>query len=276
MIRGMIPNLIRRWGTVEGVASSSTFSAKFPMGSTYESIELALTNITHAQVTNIKVRINGGEIMSFRSGTELETFNKYLNAEYTSRSGVLVFDFRRLGIKSPADRDATIIGTGVPSQNGEVVAATLEITGDLASGLVSPAIRSYAKLREPLPLGVLRHTRPFSFTPSGTGTYEVSDLVRGRVIEQIGFDISSGVFNELTVEVDGQIVFEGPITMHDAAQNNGVRATQANWFFLDFNPDGDPASWLDIRGASDLRMKFNITTANTINYTVFTLGRLAK
>jgi len=272
----MVPNLIRRWGTVEGVASSSQFSVKLPIGMSYEKVELHLTNITHAQVTNLKVRINGGEIMTFRSGTELELFNSFFDKEYTSRSGVLCLDFRRLGCRNPVDRDVTILGTGVPSTDGEVTASVIEITGTLASGLTSPSIKSYAQMREAMPLGILKQARTFSFTPSGTGEIEVSDVVRGRVIECIGFDLSSGVFDELICEIDGNRVFEGPITMHNANQDNGVRDTQADWFFLDLNPNGDSNSWMDVRAASDFRLKFNVTTAAAIPYTVFTLGRLVK
>jgi hypothetical protein len=276
MIRGMIPSLMRRWGTVEGVASSSQFSVKLPIGMSYEQVALVMTGISHAQVTDIKVRINGGEVQSYRSGTELELFNSWQDAEYTSVAGTLLFDFRRLGVRSPGDRDATILGTGVPSMNGEVTASVIEITGTLASGLTSPTITPYARLREPQPLGVLRHTRQFSFTPAGTGEVEVTDLIRGRVIEAIAFNITSGVFDQVKIEVDGQVVHEGPLALHNREQNNGVRATQSNWHVVDFNPLGDPQGWLDVRAASDLRMKFNITTAAAIPYTVFTLGRLTK
>jgi hypothetical protein len=277
MNRGMVPNMIRRWGTVEGVASSSQFRVKLPIGTSYEKVELHLTNITHAQVTDLQVRINGGELMSFRSGTELELFNSYFDRDYVSRSGVLVVDFRRIGMKNPADRDVTILGTGVPASDpSEVVVSTLEIVGTLASGLTSPSIKSYAFMREAMPLGVLKQAKSFSFTPSGTGEIEISDVVRGRVIEAMAFDISSGVFDELAVEIDGNRVFEGPITMHNATQDNGVRDTQTDWFFLDLNPNGDSNSWLDVRAASDFRLKFNVTTAAAIPYTVFTLGRLTK
>lgn len=276
MMDGKFLGMYTRWGTVDGVAASSRFTARFQPGATFEYIDLVMTGTTIAQVTNISVRINGIEIQSFRSGTELELWNSFQDEDYTTVAGTLRFDFRRLGTKNPALRDQTMIGTGVAAQSAaQAVVSTFEISGDLASG-ITPTITPYASVRDAAPLGLLRLVRPFQFTPPATGSYEWDGLPRSAVIERIGHNMGSGVFDEVKLKVNQNIISEGPITRHNAEQNNGVRRTQSNWFFVEPDPYGDGNDLYNMSGVADFRLVYNVTTANPIPVVASYLGFLGQ
>lgn len=276
MMDGKFLGMYTRWGTVDGVAASSRFTAKFQPGLTFEYIDLVMTGTTHAQVTGISIRINGIEIQSYRSGTELELLNSFQDEDYTSVAGTLRFDFRRLGTKNPVLRDQTMIGTGTqPTTQGEVTVSTLEISGDLAAA-ITPTITSYASVRDAMPLGLLRLVRPHQFTPPATGNYEWDAMPRNAIIERIAHNIASGVFASVQIKVNQNIISEGPIARHNAEQNNGVRRTQTNWYFIEPDPYGDGNDLYNFKNLADVRFVYDVTTAASIPVTTSYLGFLGQ
>lgn len=278
MYNGMLTGITTRIGQIEGVASSSRVTVKMPIGLSFEWIKLILTNITIAQCTNIAVRINGQTIQEYRSGTEMELCRSQEDFQYGTTAGYLHFDFRRLSSQSIPARDSTLIRTGKPNETGSGLAdvSTFEISFDLPSGLSSPAVSAYAAQIDPDRLGLVRYVRGLSYTPSGTGDFEVSDLPRSMLIERIGFNMTSGVFSELKVKINGNIVAEGPLAIHNQDMNNGVRVSQTNWFFLEPDPKGDGMDWIDVRSASDYRLIMVITTAANIPVVLSQLGPVTR
>lgn len=278
MYNGMLTGITQRIGQIEGVASSSRVTVKLPIGLSYEWVKLILTNITIAQCTNIAVRINGQTIQEYRSGTEMELCRSEEDFQYTTTAGYLHFDFRRLGSTNIIDRDSTLIRTGFPNKpdSGLADVSTLELSFDLASGLTNPAISAYAAMIDPSSLGLVRYVRGLSYTPAGTGAYEVSDIPRAMLIERIGFNMASGVFTELVAKVNGNIVMEGPLAIHNQDQNNGVRVSQSNWFFMEPDPKGDGRDWIDVRSASDFRLIMTVSTAANIPVVLNQLGPVGR
>lgn len=276
MFNNMLTGIVQKVGQIDGVASSSRCTVKLPIGLTFEYVRLVMANITAAQCTNIQVRLNGQVVQEYRSGTEMELVNDFQDKNYVTVANQLLFDFRRIGCTQREDRDMTLIRTGVPNKQGSGFydVATFELSFDLASGLTSPSISAYASMVDPAPLGVVRYVRSLSYTPSGTGDYEISDVPRQMLIERIAYNITTGVFTEVKNKINGNVVYEGPLSVHNADQNNGVRVTQSNWFFMEPDPRGDGRDWIDARPAADFRQVLTISTAGNIPVVLHQIGPL--
>lgn len=280
MYNGMLTGIIQQVGNVNGVAANNHATIQLPLGLSYAWVELVLGGtFTIAQITNIKVKLNGQIVQEYRSGTELELLNSFQDRNYTTTAGYLHFDFRRMGCKSTSNgtdnRDLTMIRTGVPNapNSGLRDVATFTIEFDIGAA-TSPTIVCYASMLDPAPMGLVRYVRDIDYTPSATGRYEIFDVPRQMIIERIGYDMSSGVFTELQNKINGNVVFEGPLAIHNRDQNNGARKSQTNWFFLEPDPDGDGRDWMDARPAADFRQVLTVSTANVIKTVLMQLGPL--
>lgn len=280
MYNGMLTGIIQQVGNVNGVAASSKASIQFPMGLSFAWIKLVLGGtFTVAQCTNIKVKVNGQIVQEYRSGTELELLNSQQDRNYTSVAGYLHFDFRRMGSKpnerGTQDRDLTLIRTGVPNNpnSGLRDVSTLTIEFDIGAA-TSPTIVCYASMLDPAPMGLVRYVRDIDYTASATGKMEIFDVPRQMIIERIGYNIAAGVFTELQNKINGNVVFEGPLAIHNQDQNNGARKPQTNWFFLEPDPDGDGRDWIDARPAADFRQVLTISGTGAIPSVLQQLGPL--
>lgn len=280
MFNGMLTGIIQQVGNVNGVAANNHATVQLPLGLSFAWVELVLGGtFTIAQITNIKVKLNGQIVQEYRSGTELELLNSQQDRNYTTTAGYLHFDFRRMGSqpnnRGTEDRDLTMIRTGIPNNpnSGLRDVSTFTIEFDIGAA-VNPTIVCYASMLDPAPMGLVRYVRDIDYTPSATGRYEIFDVPRQMIIERIGYNIASGAFTELQNKINGNVVFEGPLAIHNRDQNNGARKEQSNWFFLEPDPDGDGRDWIDARPAADFRQVLTISAANAIPTVLQQLGPL--
>lgn len=280
MYNGMLTGIIQQVGNVNGVAANSHATIQLPLGLTFEWVKLVLGGtFTIAQITNIKVKLNGQVVQEYRSGTELELLNSQSDRNYTTTAGYLQFDFRRLGCRAnergTQDRDLTLIRTGIPNDPAKGLrdVSTFTIEFDIGAA-TSPTIVCYASMIDPAPMGLVRYVRDIDYTPAATGRYEIFDVPRQMIIERIGYNIASGVFTELQNKINGNVVFEGPLAIHNQDQNNGERKAQTDWFFLEPDPYGDGRDWIDARPAADFRQVLTVSTAAVIPTVLMQLGPL--
>lgn len=280
MYNGMLTGIIQQVGNVSGVAANNHATIQLPLGLTFAWAELVLGGtFTIAQISNIKVKLNGQVVQEYRTGTELELLNSQQDKNYTTTAGYLHFDFRRMGCqpnnRGTEDRDLTLIRTGIPNNpnSGLRDVSTFTIEFDIG-GATNPTVVCYASMLDPAPMGLVRYVRDIDYTPSATGRYEIFDVPRQMIIERIGYDMTSGVFSELQNKINGNVVFEGPLAIHNRDQNNGARESQTNWFFLEPDPDGDGRDWIDARPAADFRQVLTVTTAQVIPTVLQQLGPL--
>lgn len=280
MYNGMLTGIIQQVGNVNGVAANSHATIQLPLGLTFEWVKLVLGGtFTIAQITNIKVKFNGQTVQEYRSGTELELLNSQQDRDYTTTAGYLQFDFRRLGSQSnergTQDRDLTLIRTGIPNnpQSGLRDISTFTIEFDIGAA-TNPTIVCYASMIDPAAMGLVRYVRDIDYTPSATGRYEIFDVPRQMIIERIGYNMTAGVFTELQNKINGNVVFEGPLAIHNQDQNNGRRKAQTDWFFLEPDPYGDGRDWIDARPAADFRQVLTVSNAAVIKTVLQQLGPL--
>ena len=286
MFNGMLTGIIQRVGNANGVAASSHCTVQLPLGLSYEWCKLVLTGTAFAiaDMTNIKLKLNGQTLQDYRTGTELEVLNSQQDRDYTTTAAFVQFDFRRMGCKpnqrGTFDRDMTMIRTGVPNnpsdpnRQGFKDVSTFTIEFDIGAGATAPVLNVYASMLDPAAMGLVRYVRDQDYTPAATGTYEIFDVPRQMIIERIGYNITSGVFTELQNKINGNVVFEGPLAIHNQEQGNGVRKVITNWFFIEPDPNGDGQDWIDARAASDFRQVLTVSTAAVIKTVIQYIGPL--
>lgn len=240
--------------TVQNVAANSTFTIHCPVGKTYERIMLVRggTTFTEAQLTNIRVEVNGKTIASWKDAAELDAENSFYGRNDTANYHTL--HFSRAELDSITQDRVTGLGTADVQ--------TLTVRGDI-TGATAPTLKAKAVLRGPEPMGLVTKVKQFSYSSSGSA-FEIADLPRGpRLMALHVVDGSSGVVSGVKLIADGseRLVFDNAAEMNKYNQDNG-RASVSGRFVLDFCGDGDLYESLvtDRAVIQDLRVQITMST----------------
>ena len=267
----MAVRLVKKLPGVESVAAGSRASLKLPIGRTYYQVALKYAGVTLAQMKNFEILVNGIVFQKYRSATEIEKFALYQGMPVLA--ALLILDFERMGLLSEANRLITALGTGVTNPNG-VTPTIVEIAFDIDAGAAAPVISAEAVTGPPSPLGLLRKIRNFSVPVGVTGEIEISDLPRSNLIEMVAFDTSTVTLTDVSVELDGVKIIDGPWTLHEHLADRGLRAPQAGLKVLDFCYAGFGSDVLNAGGSQDFRIKVEATATGSLPVTVYYLGPL--
>lgn len=253
---------------IEGVAAGSTVTVKLPLGRTYNQIFLKHTNITPAQITDIKIKVNGKVIQDYRSGTEYNLIQSFNGSPVLADH--LSFDFERPGLFSQQNRRVTAIGTG-----GESPVTIFQITFKIDAAVVSPAVEGWARTTAGGPLGLVGITRQYNYTVGGAGQTEVSDLPRHALIEKLVIDTSDVTVTNIKIKMDSVDLFDGPPDLFDHISDYGVRVPQTNTIIIDTASDGFGDGMLNAVGSFDFRIVLTTSDGGSLPVTVFYVGGLA-
>lgn len=244
-----------------GVAANQTATLRIPIGWTYEQLWLQYSGVTLAQMTGIRLVANGITVLDYRGATVLDTINQFHGR--AAANGFLAIDLNRFGLRTRQAEELTGIGTGLPPRNpGDTVIQTLALEVDIASAASNPALNCWAKREGPSHLDVIKHVRPFTYSPAGVGEYEVSDLPKGHLFNTV--HLMSGDVNALKIESDNRIVFERPDGLNRVIQADGVRVPQSNVFTFDPTEEGNGGEMLRTAGVQDLRFRLEMGAAATV------------
>ncbi|MCA1809400.1 MAG: major capsid protein P2, partial [Lentisphaerae bacterium] len=174
----------------------------------------------------------------------------------------IVIDFNRFGLRTRAAEEMTTLGTGVASADGSVELSTLTVEIDIAAAASAPILRARALQSPPAPLGWVKHVRVFNYNPSAGGEFEISDLPKGHLFNQVHF--ASGDVDALRIERDRFVVFERNAAENILALSDGVRVPQSDYFHFDGTEDGNGGEMFETRGVSDLRFVLNMSAAGSV------------
>lgn len=266
-----------------GVAASQTATFNLPIGRRYHDLRLALTNITVAQVGQVRIKANGENIRTY-SGPELDSINQYDGR--AAAGAILTVPFDRFGLYSQKGEEATGIQTGSadPKTGVAITQFTLEV--DLTAGPVNPAIEVTATQSDNDPknpgpgviLRVMRYTRIFG----AAGIAELSDLPKGtegpkfQGINRVFFKSAA---TNLEIERDNRKIFQRSKTLNDRIQVDGVRVPQAGYFVYDPTEEGYDYEFLtlfddQLRPFQDLRYLLTLPAGETMVALVEYVGAL--
>jgi hypothetical protein len=258
--------------SLSNVAVGSTAVLNLPVGGlTYEQVHFALTDCTDAEVTNIRVKVNGEEIQFFEDGTTLEDFNDYYGRPNTA--DVLSLYFSRPEMADLIRERATALGT--------LDIQTLTIEMDIDAGAAGVTITAYALVSEPTALGAFTRIRRFPFNFGGSGQVEMTGITYGAAIQAMHFQ-KSNVSNVLIQESSKSVVNMPKTILEHMQKGYGRAPVTALYTHVDFNLEGDPAQSLmtsarDANGvvrAKDLRIQPTLATSGACDLYVEYLDTL--
>lgn len=264
----------------EGVAVGSTATLRCPLGRTYDTILLSLTNMTMAELEGLRVIINGKTIQDYRTGTELNSMNLY---EGRATFGtVLALDFVRHGLLTRDARELTAIGTGLGYIEGvnPFPISTLTIEIDIAAAASGVTIAAKALQRAPEPTGALKKVRRFEYSaPAAGADFQIGDLPRGDLINMVYWKCADDI-DELTLEADNYTEWKRTIAENEMEQIDGVRTPQTLYYVFDPTDQGYGAEPFPTAGLNDLRFVASINSGASVplalNTTVQYIGNLGN
>jgi len=264
----MALKVTRRMPSWEGVVAGQTATLRLPIGLTFHQLWNEFTGVTLAQMDEIRVVANGQTIQQWESGTDLDRFNQYEGR--SAASGIVAIDFDRFGLNEQSEREFTALGTGAP--NDPTPLTTLQVEIDINAGAAASTLASRALQSVPQPLGLFKKIRKFTYSPGGALDFEISDLPKGDVINQLAFQFSANDLNRLRVERDTFVVFDREDQLNERIQADGVRVPQASQFVYDPTEEGVGTEGLITAGVNDLRFIATMTGAATLTLQCVYIG----
>lgn len=260
----------RRIYDVQGVAAGQTAVVTMPIGLSYHRLVIPYSGVTLSQMEELRLIANGDTIQRFRGADHLDVFNQYDGM--SAASGELVLDFERYGVLARDARELTRIGTNaMPMGTGKgqdprkISQLSLEI--DLASGASGPAI-PYVKAYQSAPSvsGTVKRITRRTYSPGGTGQFEISDLAprSGRINRLLIHQTGTFGIDEVKIERDNAVAYNRTKAENELEQANGIRTAQSNWWVVDRTERGWGADPFDVRGVQDFRMIFDLSQTGQI------------
>lgn len=280
-----------------GVASGGgSLVSILPIGLSYEELYIVFTGtIAIADMTNIRINANGKPIQEFRSGTELDLYNKFNRRTAAVTNGILVVDFcrrlltdrgmhefTRLGTGKPLDLNqflgSTTAGSGVPNPNyNPFPVQTLTLEMDLGVNVgATAAVSVFAHLSDPAPTGLIRKLRKFNYGPSQT-PFDIADIPKGDMIN--AWYLNFGVkITDLELKRDNYTIFKRSRTLNRLIQTDGTwRTPQTGMEVIDTTEDGFGDQVITTAGVNDFRLTLTFsTTPTTLTPTVDFIGQLDR
>lgn len=261
----------------EGVGAGQTATFKLPIGKMYHELQLSYTGVTLAEMTEIRVMVNGKVIHRY-SATERNTINMF-DGRLTA-GGILVIPFERYNLKTLVAERETALNTG--SMNAQGVGITqLTVEIDLDAGIItSPVLSMNAtqSTRKEGGAGTVLHCVKHSYSVAGAGNFEISDLPRGQqtsiALNRIFFIPSANDITEMKIERNQYNIFQRTKALNERIQRNGVRTPQVGVVAIDKSENGEGGNWIDLLGISDYRYHLEVTGACTIQILSENVGRL--
>ncbi len=271
-----------------GVGAGQTATLDVPIGSTFHQFYFEFTGVTVAQLTNFKVLLNGIPHIELPNVSVLQAMNAFDGRGATS--GIFVLDLERFGMLTRQGREMTAIGTGLGEADSNMV-RTFQIQMDIDAAATSPTLKATATTSPASLSGLVKKIRLFNRQPNGAGTYEISDLPKGDIINRVFFQSNGATskISKLSLEIDSFIKFERSNVLNDAIQkDSGVRVPNAKYSVFDPTELGYSAETVDTRypnisGSpranqliSDLRFKLTMTGADNLLLITEYLGAVER
>ncbi|WP_299592713.1 major capsid protein P2 [uncultured Microbulbifer sp.] len=270
--------LHRRWLPMpgnEGGSPGTTALWKLPVGNRFHSLSLAYTGVTLAEMTEIRIKLNGLVIQRF-SGTERDLLNQFLGLK--AAGGILRIPFDRIGLKNRDQEELTAINTNVADAQGNKISAfTVEV--DVDAGATAPAFELDAEQSDSIELnldgskagpGLIPYLIKGNRSPSGSGEFEIGDFNYGRSdslsLNRITFLPSANNIEQVEVMANNERIFKRKAAINTRIQEDGDagRVPQSGAWVIDTTENGYGAATIPLVGLSDFRYRLWVDGAMTI------------
>lgn len=247
--------------TLQNVVPGGRVTLNCPLGLTYDQVIFKLTNVTPADMENLKVITGSKAQWDVKDGARIADLNTYYDRP--EKTGFLTLWFYRPEMKTEEERALTSIGTSdIPS---------LTVQFDLKGSVTSPAIKAYAVRRSPSPLGVITKLREYPTTFATAGRQDIDNIPRGARISAMHLfkaDVDSVEFEINNGAGSGKVV-DWPKELLELSQEQYGRAPlTAKATHLDMNLLGKAMQWMPTQHLVDMRIKPVIGSAGAITTVV--------
>ncbi|WCE31107.1 major capsid protein P2 [Vibrio sp. SCSIO 43137] len=239
------------------VAPGSTAVLTFPVGGlSYHETILKFENMSLAQMTDIKLKINGHTFQEWKDGERLNSDNKHYKRG-AATANMLPLYFIRPEMDNVFARRMFAIGTA------DVSTMSLHIT--IADDAVNPKLDAWTIHGDPAPLDIITRKLVLPFASSTGGKFEVSNIpidTKGAAIAAI--HIYSADVDGVTLKRNNETVFELERAMAAKVQTDYGRDPQsADKLSLDFILEGDIAQAIQLDKVNDFRLTMDLAKATS-------------
>lgn len=243
--------------TLQNVVPGGRVTLNLPLGLTYDQVIFELTNVSPADMKNLKVITGSKAQWDVTDGARIADVNTFYKRP--EKSGFLTLWFYRPEMRTEEERALTSIGTlDIPS---------LTIQFDLDSGVSNPAIKAYTVRRAPQPLGVITKFREYPTTFATAGRQDIDNIPRGARIQAMHLfksDVDHVEFEVNSGSGAGKIV-DWPKTMLEAVQEQYGRAPlSAKATHIEMNLLGKATQWMPTQKLVDMRIKPTLGSAGAL------------
>lgn len=254
--------ITKKMPSISNVVAGSTATLNVPVGRSYERLTFAYQGVTLAQMTNIKVIVDGKTIQEYPSGETLQKTNAYYGHE--DGNGYITLFFARPEMATLEQRRYTSLGTAD--------VGTVQVMFDIDAAAANPVISCTAIQSEARGLGSILKVKRFPMASAVAGQIEIDKIVKGPTIRAIHvFDVD-GVNNTkptaLEIEINSNIVYEATATLAEEIQKQHGRVPQADVCHAEFTLEGDYFQALSTAKAQDLRIRPTLAEAGALEVIV--------
>ena len=238
---------------VEGNTPGNTAVLRLPRGRTYHQIFMEYAGVTLAQMTELRLVINGDVALRYKGATLLSLLGVFEGR--SAASGVLTIDFDRYNLRSKDAEELTSIGTGDPNDPTPITSMSLEI--DIDADATAPLFTLTARTSPASSVGLIKSVKNFTYTPAGSGEYDITDLQLGPVMNRIM--LQSDKITRVRIERDDTIIFDRTKALNAVIQADGVRVPNADYFIIDPTEFGNGASGIITGGVQAFNVKLTMS-----------------
>lgn len=254
-----------RLPSLANVTAGGTATLNMPLGMTYETLTLAYTGLTRAQMKDIRLLIDGKPVLEFRDGEQLAALNKYYDRY--DEAGFLTIWFIRPEMANLEQQRITGLGTGA---NGVGVIQTLQLEFDIDAAATSPTVEARAVQSSPKPLGVMTKVKQFVLSSATAGQFEIDNIPKGPRLAAVHFHKTADDISRVEVEQNSRKIFEGDTPLVRFLQKSMKRVPQTGYLSVDWMQEGDIRQSVDTdpKKIQDQRFRLTLGTAGVINIMV--------
>jgi len=243
---------------VEGNTPGNTAVLRIPRGRTYHRLFMEYSGVTLAEMTEIRLVINGDVRARFKGADFMDTYNQFEGR--AAAAGILTIDFDRYNLRTIDAENVTAIGTGDPNDPTPVTSLSLEI--DIAAAAIAPLFTFTAETTPASQIGLIKAVKNFTYNPTSAGEYDIVDLPRGPIINRLV--LQNANITRVQIERDDTIIFDRSKALNAVKQADGVRSPNSNWFVVDPTENGVGASGILTAGVQSFNVKIWLSAAGAV------------
>lgn len=266
-----------RMPDAEGVTAGQTATFKLPIGRRFHQLTLEYTGVTLAQMTEIRLLLNGKVTQRF-SATERDEMNR--TDLLPAANGILILPFDRQKLKTRDGEELTAINTGSFDDQGRGI-NSFHVEIDIAGAASAPAFKLWATQSPALAggSGTVMHITKRPYTLAGAGEFQISDMVKGgatsMAINRLFFKPSANNITRMEIERDTRTIWERPANINARALvTAGTRAVVGDYFVVDKTEAGYGGDPIELVGVNDFRYIGVADGAMTVQVITEYLGAL--